>query len=148
MTSLTSLVWRHHYLIGGARFDDGAGSDNEVQRSMLELITQLDGFDPRGNIKILIATNRFVLSLITHPYPSTPTHPHPHPNPPPTDLIPSYPGSHTLVPRFSYPRTPDLIPTYPGSHTLVPRISYPRTPDLIPSYPGSHTLVPRFVSKY
>ena len=39
--------------IGGARFDDGAGGDNEVQRTMLELINQLDGFDPRGNIKVL-----------------------------------------------------------------------------------------------
>lgn len=25
---------------------------------MLELINQLDGFDPRGNIKVLMATNR------------------------------------------------------------------------------------------
>lgn len=44
--------------IGGARFDDGIGGDNEVQRTMLELINQLDGFDPRGNIKVLMATNR------------------------------------------------------------------------------------------
>ncbi|CAF2607816.1 unnamed protein product [Rotaria sp. Silwood2] len=44
--------------IGGARFDDGAGGDNEVQRTMLELINQLDGFDRRGNIKVLMATNR------------------------------------------------------------------------------------------
>jgi 26S proteasome regulatory subunit T1 len=44
--------------IGGARFDDGAGGDNEVQRTMLELITQLDGFDSRGNIKVMFATNR------------------------------------------------------------------------------------------
>ncbi|RHZ46095.1 hypothetical protein Glove_634g11 [Diversispora epigaea] len=44
--------------IGGARYDDGAGGDNEVQRTMLELINQLDGFDPRGNIKVLMATNR------------------------------------------------------------------------------------------
>ena len=42
--------------IGGTRFDDGAGGDNEVQRTMLELINQLDGFDPRGNIKVLMAT--------------------------------------------------------------------------------------------
>ena len=34
----------------GARFDDGAGGDNEVQRTMLELINQLDGFDPRGGL--------------------------------------------------------------------------------------------------
>ncbi|KAJ2610850.1 26S proteasome subunit P45 [Coemansia reversa NRRL 1564] len=44
--------------IGGARFDDGTGGDNEVQRTMLELINQLDGFDPRGNIKVIMATNR------------------------------------------------------------------------------------------
>lgn len=42
----------------GARHDDGAGGDNEVQRTMLELINQLDGFDARGNIKVLMATNR------------------------------------------------------------------------------------------
>lgn len=49
--------------IGGARFDDGAGGDNEVQRTMLELINQLDGFDPRGNIKVLMATNRYYIFL-------------------------------------------------------------------------------------
>lgn len=49
--------------IGGARFDDGAGGDNEVQRTMLELINQLDGFDARGNIKVLMATNRCVFTL-------------------------------------------------------------------------------------
>lgn len=48
----------HHSFCLGARFDDGAGGDNEVQRTMLELINQLDGFDPRGNIKVLMATNR------------------------------------------------------------------------------------------
>ncbi|OAY82369.1 26S protease regulatory subunit 7 [Ananas comosus] len=45
--------------IGGARFDDGVGGDNEVQRTMLEIVNQLDGFDARGNIKVLMATNRF-----------------------------------------------------------------------------------------
>merc|ERR1712159_219488 len=44
--------------IGGSRFDDGARGDNEVQRTMLEIVTQLDGFDARGNIKVLMATNR------------------------------------------------------------------------------------------
>merc|ERR1712195_245341 len=44
--------------IGGARGDDGAGTDNEVQRTMLEIINQLDGFDARGNVKVLMATNR------------------------------------------------------------------------------------------
>lgn len=44
--------------IGGRRNDDGAGGDSEVQRTMLEIVNQLDGFDSRGNIKILMATNR------------------------------------------------------------------------------------------
>lgn len=43
--------------IGGIR--GGEGEDSEVQRTMLELINQLDGFDPRGNIKVLMATNRY-----------------------------------------------------------------------------------------
>ena len=44
--------------VGGVRFDDGAGGDNEVQRTMLEIVNQLDGFDSRGNIKVVMATNR------------------------------------------------------------------------------------------
>ncbi|KAL8092159.1 hypothetical protein AgCh_034453, partial [Apium graveolens] len=44
--------------IRGARFDDGVGGDNEVKRTMLEIINQLDGFDARGNIKVLMTTNR------------------------------------------------------------------------------------------
>ena len=47
------------YVCTGTRFSDGDGSSNEVQRTMLELINQLDGFDPRGNIKVLMATNRY-----------------------------------------------------------------------------------------
>jgi 26S proteasome regulatory subunit T1 len=41
--------------VGGARFGDG---DSEVQRTMLEIVNQLDGFDSRGNVKVLMATNR------------------------------------------------------------------------------------------
>ncbi len=44
--------------VGGARFDDGSGGDHEVQRTMLEIVNQLDGFDSRGNIKVIMATNR------------------------------------------------------------------------------------------
>eukprot|EP01054_Gregarina_sp_Poly1_P001514 Gregarina_sp_Poly_1__1513@NODE_137_length_13137_cov_148_628156_g122_i0_p4_GENE_NODE_137_length_13137_cov_148_628156_g122_i0NODE_137_length_13137_cov_148_628156_g122_i0_p4_ORF_typecomplete_len430_score54_47AAA/PF00004_29/1_2e38AAA_lid_3/PF17862_1/2_6e03AAA_lid_3/PF17862_1/2_4e13RuvB_N/PF05496_12/2_3e09AAA_22/PF13401_6/6_6e07AAA_2/PF07724_14/1_1e06AAA_5/PF07728_14/3_1e03AAA_5/PF07728_14/4_9e06IstB_IS21/PF01695_17/0_00026AAA_16/PF13191_6/0_0024Sigma54_activ_2/PF14532_6/0_0009Mg_chelatase/PF01078_21 len=44
--------------IGGARGNEGAHGDNEVQRTMLEIVNQLDGFDARGNIKVLMATNR------------------------------------------------------------------------------------------
>lgn len=44
--------------IGGVRSDDSESGDTEVQRTMLEIINQLDGFDNRGNIKVLMATNR------------------------------------------------------------------------------------------
>ncbi|KAG7672937.1 hypothetical protein Ndes2526B_g08537 [Nannochloris sp. 'desiccata'] len=44
--------------IGGARQEESGGGDNEVQRTMLEIVNQLDGFDARGNIKVLMATNR------------------------------------------------------------------------------------------
>lgn len=44
--------------IGGARNQSGKNSDSEVQRTMLELLNQLDGFEPAQNIKVLMATNR------------------------------------------------------------------------------------------
>ena len=34
------------------------GGDSEVQRTMLELLNQLDGFEPHQNIKVIMATNR------------------------------------------------------------------------------------------
>merc|ERR1740117_1877103 len=43
--------------IGGARMS-GGGGDSEVQRTMLELLNQLDGFEPAQNIKVIMATNR------------------------------------------------------------------------------------------
>jgi hypothetical protein len=33
-------------------FEMTPGGDNEVQRTMLEIVNQLDGFDSRGNIKV------------------------------------------------------------------------------------------------
>lgn len=44
--------------IGGSRGEESAHGDHEVQRTMLEIVNQLDGFDARGNIKVLMATNR------------------------------------------------------------------------------------------
>jgi 26S proteasome regulatory subunit T6 len=35
-----------------------SGGDSEVQRTMLELLNQLDGFESTKNIKVLMATNR------------------------------------------------------------------------------------------
>jgi len=47
--------------IGSTRIDSGGssgGGDSEVQRTMLELLNQLDGFEPTQNIKVIMATNR------------------------------------------------------------------------------------------
>ena len=38
--------------IGSARLESGGGGDSEVQRTMLELLNQLDGFEPHQNIKV------------------------------------------------------------------------------------------------
>merc|ERR1712178_266730 len=45
--------------IGSARMESGSGGgDSEVQRTMLELLNQLDGFEANKAIKVLMATNR------------------------------------------------------------------------------------------
>ena len=45
--------------IGSARMEGGSGGgDSEVQRTMLELLNQLDGFEATQSIKVLMATNR------------------------------------------------------------------------------------------
>ncbi|UKK01604.2 26S proteasome ATPase subunit [Theileria orientalis] len=43
--------------IGSAR-SEGSRGDSEVQRTMLELLSQLDGFEPFQNIKVIMCTNR------------------------------------------------------------------------------------------
>ena len=35
-----------------------AAARREIQRTMLELLNQLDGFDDRGDVKVIMATNR------------------------------------------------------------------------------------------
>ncbi|KHJ94107.1 putative proteasome-activating nucleotidase [Oesophagostomum dentatum] len=44
--------------IGTKRFDSEKAGDREVQRTMLELLNQLDGFQPNDEIKVIAATNR------------------------------------------------------------------------------------------
>ncbi|UKJ90793.1 26S proteasome ATPase subunit [Theileria orientalis] len=43
--------------IGSTR-SEGSRGDSEVQRTMLELLSQLDGFEPFQNIKVIMCTNR------------------------------------------------------------------------------------------
>lgn len=44
--------------IGTKRYDAHSGGEREIQRTMLELLNQLDGFDARGDVKVILATNR------------------------------------------------------------------------------------------
>lgn len=44
--------------VGSKRYDSSSGGTREIQRTMLELLNQLDGFDERGDVKVIMATNR------------------------------------------------------------------------------------------
>merc|ERR1719263_1562086 len=44
--------------IATARFDAYTGADREVQRILMELLNQMDGFDQTVNVKVIMATNR------------------------------------------------------------------------------------------
>jgi ATP-dependent 26S proteasome regulatory subunit len=39
-------------------YDSTSGGEREIQRTMLELLNQLDGFDTRGDVKVIMATNK------------------------------------------------------------------------------------------
>eukprot|EP01071_Lankesteria_metandrocarpae_P003359 Lankesteria_metandrocarpae@DN2915_c0_g1_i1.p1 len=44
--------------IGGRRFSQGTSADREIQRTLMELLNQLDGFNELGSVKMIMATNR------------------------------------------------------------------------------------------
>lgn len=44
--------------IGGSRFSEGTSADREIQRTLMELLAQLDGFESLGAVKVVMATNR------------------------------------------------------------------------------------------
>ncbi|MCO5585024.1 putative RPT2-26S proteasome regulatory subunit [Meira miltonrushii] len=44
--------------IGTKRYDSSSGGEREIQRTLLELLNQLDGFDTRSDVKIIMATNK------------------------------------------------------------------------------------------
>jgi 26S proteasome regulatory subunit T4 len=44
--------------IGGRRFSEGTSADREIQRTLMELLNQMDGFDVLHRVKIVMATNR------------------------------------------------------------------------------------------
>jgi len=44
--------------VGAKRLDSTTSGDREVQRTLMQLLSELDGFTPTGNVKIIGATNR------------------------------------------------------------------------------------------
>ncbi|KAG7220751.1 hypothetical protein INR49_031994 [Caranx melampygus] len=44
--------------IGGRRFSEGTSADREIQRTLMELLNQMDGFDTLHRVKMIMATNR------------------------------------------------------------------------------------------
>lgn len=44
--------------IGAKRLESGTTGDREVQRTLMQLLAELDGFDPRGDVRVIAATNR------------------------------------------------------------------------------------------
>jgi proteasome regulatory subunit len=45
--------------VASKRTDSKTSGDAEVQRTMMQLLNEMDGFDERGEIRIIAATNRF-----------------------------------------------------------------------------------------
>ncbi|MFB6168303.1 MAG: proteasome-activating nucleotidase [Haloferacaceae archaeon] len=45
--------------IASKRTDSKTSGDAEVQRTMMQLLSEMDGFDERGEVRIMAATNRF-----------------------------------------------------------------------------------------
>ncbi|WP_297437547.1 proteasome-activating nucleotidase [Thermococcus sp.] len=44
--------------VGARRLDETTGGEREVNRTLMQLLAEMDGFDPSGNVKIIAATNR------------------------------------------------------------------------------------------
>lgn len=44
--------------VGTKRYESNSGGEREIQRTMLELLNQLDGFDTMADVKVIMATNR------------------------------------------------------------------------------------------
>jgi proteasome regulatory subunit len=55
--------------VASRRLDIATSGDREVQRTLMQLLSMLDGFDPRGDVRILAATNRpdILDSALTRP---------------------------------------------------------------------------------
>ncbi len=63
--------------IGSSRIESGPSGDSEVQRTMLELLNQLDGFEATKNIKVTLDSLRLSFQKFYHfPFPVLGHHGH------------------------------------------------------------------------
>jgi 26S proteasome regulatory subunit T2 len=52
--------------VGTKRYDSNSGGEREIQRTMLELLNQLDGFDSRGDVKVIFGLFKFLPETIVY----------------------------------------------------------------------------------
>lgn len=47
--------------IGGRRFSEGTSADREIQRTLMELLNQMDGFDSLGQVRISLNYGNLII---------------------------------------------------------------------------------------
>lgn len=50
--------------IGGRRFSEGTSADREIQRTLMELLNQMDGFDSLGQVGVRMLLTYILLLLL------------------------------------------------------------------------------------
>lgn len=50
--------------IGGRRFSEGTSADREIQRTLMELLNQLDGFDSLGKVHVILDSQILIHQFI------------------------------------------------------------------------------------
>ena len=53
--------------IGTKRYESQSGGEREIQRTMLELLNQMDGFDSMGDVKVTVASAQCTSHLLVPP---------------------------------------------------------------------------------
>ncbi len=53
----------NNFLLGGRRFSEGTSADREIQRTLMELLNQMDGFDSLGQVPYI---SKHSISMIIH----------------------------------------------------------------------------------
>lgn len=53
--------FKNDFLVGGRRFSEGTSADREIQRTLMELLNQMDGFDSLGQVLRILFSNLFLI---------------------------------------------------------------------------------------